>query len=162
MERHLFFILNLVLFYYISGLWCRNSCVVCRDRVVAVFVQGPAWQFKGWPCDNPVDIFSRSTSSLFLPYYLLQIFSSVSFSYYLFHIVSSGHLCQIAYSISSISSILFLSSLLYYIFHHFHFISFLFHIISAWKSYPYCIFHLFHVACTTFFTDHCPLRMNSL
>lgn len=30
------------------------------DRVVAVFVQGPAWQFKGWPWDgNPVDIFSR-------------------------------------------------------------------------------------------------------
>ncbi|XP_053210636.1 parafibromin-like [Panonychus citri] len=30
------------------------------DRVVAVFVQGPAWQFKGWPWEgNPVDIFSR-------------------------------------------------------------------------------------------------------
>jgi parafibromin len=30
------------------------------DRVVAVFVQGPAWQFKGWPWNgNPVDIFSR-------------------------------------------------------------------------------------------------------
>uniref|UniRef100_T1J7K9 Paf1 complex subunit Cdc73 N-terminal domain-containing protein n=1 Tax=Strigamia maritima TaxID=126957 RepID=T1J7K9_STRMM len=30
------------------------------DRVVAVFVQGPAWQFKGWPWDgNPVDVFSR-------------------------------------------------------------------------------------------------------
>ncbi|OWF44257.1 parafibromin-like [Mizuhopecten yessoensis] len=30
------------------------------DRVVAVFVQGPAWQFKGWPWDGvPVDIFSR-------------------------------------------------------------------------------------------------------
>ena len=30
------------------------------DRVVAVFVQGPAWQFKGWPWGgNPVDIFSR-------------------------------------------------------------------------------------------------------
>ncbi|GAB1597652.1 parafibromin-like [Argonauta hians] len=30
------------------------------DRVVAVFVQGPAWQFKGWPWDgNPVEIFSR-------------------------------------------------------------------------------------------------------
>ena len=30
------------------------------DRVVAVFVQGPAWQFKGWPWQgNPVEIFSR-------------------------------------------------------------------------------------------------------
>ncbi|XP_013421430.1 parafibromin-like [Lingula anatina] len=30
------------------------------DRVVAVFVQGPAWQFKGWPWGgNPVEIFSR-------------------------------------------------------------------------------------------------------
>ncbi|XP_025112540.1 parafibromin-like [Pomacea canaliculata] len=30
------------------------------DRVVAVFVQGPAWQFKGWPWDgNPTEIFSR-------------------------------------------------------------------------------------------------------
>ena len=30
------------------------------DRVVAVFVQGPAWQFKGWPWNgNPVEIFSR-------------------------------------------------------------------------------------------------------
>ncbi|XP_072176223.1 parafibromin-like [Diadema setosum] len=32
------------------------------DRVVAVFVQGPTWQFKGWPWmngNNPVDIFAR-------------------------------------------------------------------------------------------------------
>ncbi|XP_026484773.1 parafibromin [Vanessa tameamea] len=30
------------------------------DRVVAVFVQGPAWQFKGWPWDgNPVQIFAN-------------------------------------------------------------------------------------------------------
>ncbi|KAF4524055.1 hypothetical protein B566_EDAN013209 [Ephemera danica] len=30
------------------------------DRVVAVFVMGPAWQFKGWPWDgNPVEIFSK-------------------------------------------------------------------------------------------------------
>ena len=33
------------------------------DRVVAVFVQGPAWQFKGWPWllqdGSPVDIFSK-------------------------------------------------------------------------------------------------------
>lgn len=31
------------------------------SRVVAVFVMGPAWQFKGWPWDgNPVEIFSKS------------------------------------------------------------------------------------------------------
>lgn len=31
------------------------------ERVVAVFVMGPAWQFKGWPFDgNPVEIFSKS------------------------------------------------------------------------------------------------------
>jgi parafibromin len=31
------------------------------SRVVAVFVFGPAWQFKGWPWDgNPVEIFSKS------------------------------------------------------------------------------------------------------
>lgn len=30
------------------------------NRVVAVFVQGPAWQFKGWPWGGiPVEIFSR-------------------------------------------------------------------------------------------------------
>lgn len=30
-------------------------------RVVAVFVMGPAWQFKGWPWDGqPVEIFSKS------------------------------------------------------------------------------------------------------
>ena len=38
---------------------------VFRDRVVAVFVQGPAWQFKGWPWNgNPVEIFSRSMSEI--------------------------------------------------------------------------------------------------
>ena len=44
----------------------RVLCVfvcMCRDRVVAVFVQGPAWQFKGWPWNgNPTDIFARSES----------------------------------------------------------------------------------------------------
>lgn len=31
------------------------------ERVVAVFVMGPAWQFKGWPYNgNPVEIFSKS------------------------------------------------------------------------------------------------------
>ncbi|XP_046995367.1 parafibromin [Schistocerca americana] len=30
------------------------------DRVVAVFVMGPSWQFKGWPWGgNPVEIFSK-------------------------------------------------------------------------------------------------------
>lgn len=30
------------------------------NRVVGVFVMGPAWQFKGWPWDgNPVEIFSK-------------------------------------------------------------------------------------------------------
>ena len=30
------------------------------DRVVAVFVMGQAWQFKGWPWDgNPTQIFSK-------------------------------------------------------------------------------------------------------
>lgn len=29
--------------------------------MVAVFVQGPLWQFKGWPWQgNPVEIFARS------------------------------------------------------------------------------------------------------
>lgn len=40
------------------------SLCVHRDRVVAVFVQGPAWQFKGWPWllpdGSPVDIFAKS------------------------------------------------------------------------------------------------------
>ena len=34
------------------------------DRVVAVFVMGQAWQFKGWPWDgNPTQIFSKGTQS---------------------------------------------------------------------------------------------------
>lgn len=34
------------------------------NRVVAVFVLGPQWQFKGWPWDgNPVDIFSKGNFS---------------------------------------------------------------------------------------------------
>lgn len=38
------------------------------DRVVAVFVMGPAWQFKGWPWDgNPVDIFSKSKLDICYP-----------------------------------------------------------------------------------------------
>lgn len=30
------------------------------DRVVAVFVMGPAWQFKGYPWETPVEIFDKS------------------------------------------------------------------------------------------------------
>ncbi|XP_074611235.1 parafibromin-like [Acropora palmata] len=37
------------------------------SRVVAVFVQGPAWQFKGWPYSSPVDIFSK-TKGFYLKY----------------------------------------------------------------------------------------------
>jgi hypothetical protein len=34
------------------------------DRVVAVFVMGQAWQFKGWPWDgNPTVIFSKGKTS---------------------------------------------------------------------------------------------------
>lgn len=34
------------------------------ERVVAVFVSGPAWQFKGWPWDgSPVHIFANSKAS---------------------------------------------------------------------------------------------------
>jgi parafibromin len=37
------------------------------SRVVAVFVLGPAWQFKGWPWEgNPVEIFSKSEFDLAL------------------------------------------------------------------------------------------------
>ena len=30
------------------------------NRVVAVFAHGPAWQYKGWKWQNPVEIFSRA------------------------------------------------------------------------------------------------------
>ena len=37
------------------------------DRVVAVFVMGQAWQFKGWPWDgNPTQIFSKGNNSFYL------------------------------------------------------------------------------------------------
>ena len=36
---------------------------LCRNRVAAVFVQGPTWQFKGWPWllpdGSPTDIFTK-------------------------------------------------------------------------------------------------------
>ena len=35
------------------------------ERVVAVFVMGPAWQFKGWPWDsNPVEIFTKGETRI--------------------------------------------------------------------------------------------------
>jgi len=37
------------------------------SRVVAVFAQGPAWQFKGWPYSSPVEIFSK-TKGFYLKY----------------------------------------------------------------------------------------------
>jgi parafibromin len=37
------------------------------DRVVAVFVMGQAWQFKGWPWEgNPTVIFSKGMSKLLI------------------------------------------------------------------------------------------------
>lgn len=43
------------------------------ERVVAVFVMGPAWQFKGWPWDgNPVEIFSKSKCLFLLSYFTMQ------------------------------------------------------------------------------------------
>ncbi|KAF6029375.1 CDC73 [Bugula neritina] len=40
---------------------CSRSAIklAVLDRVVAVFVQGPAWQFKAWPLSNPVEIFTK-------------------------------------------------------------------------------------------------------
>lgn len=35
------------------------------DRVVGVFVMGPAWQFKGYPWENPVEIFAKGKLSLY-------------------------------------------------------------------------------------------------
>lgn len=50
-----------------------------RDRVVAVFVQGPAWQFKGWPWllpdGSPVDIFAKSKQ--YCEVYLETVFITV-------------------------------------------------------------------------------------
>lgn len=33
---------------------------LCRDKVVAVFAHGPAWQFKNWLWSSPVEIFNKS------------------------------------------------------------------------------------------------------
>lgn len=49
------------------------------DRVVAVFVMGPAWQFKGWPWDgNPVEIFAKSNHTC-----SWRIFKLINNKYYL-------------------------------------------------------------------------------
>ena len=52
----------------------------CRGQVVAVFVAGPAWQFKGWPGlssdGSPVDIFSKG-ETLLLVLYSSGVFHSV-------------------------------------------------------------------------------------
>ncbi|KAL1131818.1 hypothetical protein AAG570_011430 [Ranatra chinensis] len=48
------------------------------DRVVAVFVMGPAWQFKGWPwAGNPVEIFSK-ICAFHLKYDEMKLDSNVS------------------------------------------------------------------------------------
>jgi len=43
---------------------CNVHVCYCRKRVVAVFVAGPSWQFKGWPWTmkggSPADIFTKS------------------------------------------------------------------------------------------------------
>ena len=49
-----------------------------RKRVVAVFVAGPSWQFKGWPWivkgGSPADIF---TKSMFLGIMIANIVTSI-------------------------------------------------------------------------------------
>jgi parafibromin len=35
---------------------------VCRDRVVAVFTGGAAWQFKDWKWTSPIEVFDKSKS----------------------------------------------------------------------------------------------------
>ena len=53
-----------------------NVLLSFRKQVVAVFVAGPTWQFKGWPGvlsgGSPVDIFSKSKTiyTVFCPGYL--------------------------------------------------------------------------------------------
>ena len=59
--------------------------------MVAVFVAGPAWQFKGWPGlaadGSPVDIFTRSEPELgMLQPMLFCVISSVIFTVKAFHI----------------------------------------------------------------------------
>lgn len=52
------------------------------DRVVAVFVMGPAWQFKGYPWENPVEIFAKGKAQNYCGIFLNSSFScSLCFSY---------------------------------------------------------------------------------
>lgn len=55
------------------------------DRVVAVFVMGPAWQFKGYPWENPVEIFAKGIdeNSVAIFYYVNNkpFFCSFCFPY---------------------------------------------------------------------------------
>jgi len=51
---------NLTVPYRITDDPLRLTKQDWEERVVAVFAQGPAWQFKGWPWGgNPVEIFQR-------------------------------------------------------------------------------------------------------
>lgn len=57
------------------------------QRVVAVFVMGPAWQFKGWPWDgNPVEIFSKSKSFEETPIGANFLFNFCYFAVCAFHL----------------------------------------------------------------------------
>lgn len=62
------------------------------QRVVAVFVMGPQWQFKGWPWDgNPVEIFSKSMwNIMFFPlrFLILKICVSRQFALFIYASVS--------------------------------------------------------------------------
>lgn len=55
------------------------------ERVVAVFIMGPAWQFKGWPYEgDPVQIFSRSEFPLLLAIFtnLFETIKDIIFEYF--------------------------------------------------------------------------------
>ena len=43
-----------------EGLAVLIQCSLCREKVVAVFVHGPKWQFKQWLWKEPVEIFAKS------------------------------------------------------------------------------------------------------
>ncbi|KAK9881909.1 hypothetical protein WA026_018103 [Henosepilachna vigintioctopunctata] len=47
------------------------------ERVVAVFVMGPAWQFKGYPWENPVEIFAK-VAAFHLKYDEMKLDSNVA------------------------------------------------------------------------------------
>lgn len=50
--------------WWVSTSLLYNHVMHNRKRVVAVFVAGPTWQFKGWPWivkgGSPADIFTKS------------------------------------------------------------------------------------------------------